>query len=309
MSPPKVAIAPVAEDGLVNAVEAGGGVVVDDPTDADAVVWTNYADPDGLGELLADSDPRWVQLPLAGVENFFAAGVIIPGPIWTCAKGAYGRACAEHALALMLAAARRLHVHARAAEWVSTGFGAPERELAGATVVIIGTGGIGSALAPMLQPLDVEIVGVNRSGRALDGAARTVPVEELAEVLPEADFVVVAAALTPATEGLLDQHMLRRMKPSAWVINVARGALIDTDALVAVLEDGAIGGAALDVTEPEPLPSGHRLWSLSNALITPHVANTPDMAVPQLRRLVERNVAHFAAGEDLEGLVDPDLGY
>jgi D-3-phosphoglycerate dehydrogenase len=175
--------------------------------------------------------------------------------------------------------------------------------------VIVGTGGIGSALVPMLEPLGVRMIGVNRSGRPLAGAERTVTTPELATVLPEADFAVVAAALTPQTRGLFDAAMFARMKPDAWLVNVARGGLVDTDALVAALDEGTIGGAALDVTDPEPLPDGHPLWAQENALITPHVANTWDMALPSLRAMVQRNVAHFAAGEPLEGPVDPDLGY
>jgi phosphoglycerate dehydrogenase-like enzyme len=103
--------------------------------------------------------------------------------------------------------------------------------------------------------------------------------------------------------------MLSRMGPKAWLVNVARGGIVDTGALVDALRAKQIGGAALDVTDPEPLPDGHPLWVLDNALITPHVANTWEMALPELRGLVRRNVAHFAAGEPLEGVVDPLTGY
>jgi phosphoglycerate dehydrogenase-like enzyme len=309
MTDPKIVVAPFADDALLDAVRAGGGEVVDDLATADALVWTSFADPDGLRDLLATGNPRWVQLPLAGVEKFFTAGVITAERVWTCAKTAYGRAVAEHALALMLAAARRIHVHSRAKEWVGAEFDAPEREFAGSSVVVVGTGAIGTELAPMLKPFDVEIVGVNRSGKALGGATRTVTVDRLDEVLPAADYVVIAAALTDETRGLIDEGHLRAMKRDAWLINVARGALVDTEALVAALDDGALGGAALDVTEPEPLPSDHPLWAMDNVIVTPHVANTPAMAVPQLRALVERNVGRFARGETLEGLVDPTTGY
>jgi len=117
------------------------------------------------------------------------------------------------------------------------------------------------------------------------------------------------AALTPRTKHLFGREMLARMRPSAWLINVARGGLIDADALVNALREERIGGAALDVTEPEPLPADHPLWSLEDAIITPHVANTLDMSLPELHALVRRNIRHFARGESLEGLVDPALGY
>ena len=309
MSTPKVAIVPASTDDLENAVRAGGGEPTDAAADADALVWINPRDPDGLRDVLKGSPARWVQLPFAGIESFFAAGVIDPDRTWTCTKGVYGPACAEHALALMLAAARRIHEHLRKKKWRDGGFGSPERRLEGDTVVIVGTGGIGSALVPMVEPLGARIVGVNRSGSPLAGAERTVAVDRLSEVVIDADWVVIAAASTPETHHLIDARIFELMKPTAWVVNVARGELIDTDALVAALRARSIGGAALDVTDPEPLPEGHPLWELEEAIITPHVANTWDMAVPELTAMVERNVARFASGEALEGLVDPAVGY
>jgi phosphoglycerate dehydrogenase-like enzyme len=306
---PKIAIQPAATDELVAAVQNAGGEVIDDPGAADGIIWINPRDPDGLKDVLAGSAARWVQLPFAGIESFIAAGVIDPARTWTCTKGVYGHACAEHALALMLAGARRIHEHVRNRKWRDGGFGSPERMLAGATVVVVGTGGIGAALVPLLSPLKATVIGVNRSGTPLAGAERTVPVTELGEVVGEADYVVIAAASTPETRHLFDGDMLARLKPTAWIVNVARGELIDTDALVAALEAKSIGGAALDVTDPEPLPEGHPLWDQQEAIITPHVANTWDMAVPELLQMVTRNVTHFAAGEPLEGLVDPALGY
>ena len=305
---PGIAIEPAALDGLVRAVEAGGGRVVG-IEEAEGLVWVNPRDPEGLRQLLPGSSVTWVQLPFAGIERFVEAGVIDPHYTWTCAKGIYGHACAEHALALMLAAARRIHVHSRSRTWVEPGFGSPERRLKGATVLIVGTGGIGAALVPMIKPLGVRILAVNRSGRPLEGAERTEATERIGELIGETDFVVVTAALTPETRGMFDKELIGRMKPEAWIVNVARGGLIDTDALVAALESGQIGGAALDVTDPEPLPDDHPLWGVDNAIITPHVANTWDMGLPELEALVERNVAHFAAGEPLEGPVDPALGY
>jgi D-3-phosphoglycerate dehydrogenase len=308
VSRPAIAVAPCGSDALTRAIESGGGAL-SEPERADGLVWTDPASPGALVELLGRCPARWVQLPFAGIEAFFAAGAIDPARTWTCAKGIYGPACAEHALALMLAAARRLKVHAQARSWVQPGLGSSERRLHGLTAVIVGTGGIGAALACLLEPLSVRVLGVNRSGRPLAGAEATVTVERLDEVLPEADFVVVAAALTAQTRALFDAARLARMKPDAWLVNVARGGLVVTDDLVEALRAGTLGGAALDVTDPEPLPDGHPLWEFDNALITPHIANTWDMALPELIALVERNVARFAAGEPLEGLVDPALGY
>lgn len=309
MTPPKVAIRPTSTDELDAAVRAGGGELVEDASSADAIVWVNPRDAQGLADLLAISEARWIQLPFAGIESFVAAGVVDPARTWTCTKGVYGPACAEHAVALMLAAARRLHDHVVATTWRRGGPGLPERRLAGTTAVVIGTGGIGSAFVPMVKPLGVRVVGVNRTGQPLQVADDTVTVDRLGEVVPAADWVVVAASSTPQTRHLVDASILEAMKTTAWVVNVARGELVDTDALVAALEAKSIGGAALDVTDPEPLPDGHPLWSMDDVIITPHIANTWDMAVPELVALVERNVAHYAAGEPLEGLVDPVAGY
>nr|MDQ3957966.1 hydroxyacid dehydrogenase [Actinomycetota bacterium] len=153
MSGPRVALLPAGLPVLLEAVEAGGGTVAD-LGDADALVWTNPADPEGLRDALATASVRWVQLPFAGIESFVAAGVVDGSHTWTCTKGVYGHTTAEHALALMLAAARRIHVHAAAGRWeeVSNPFERPERTLRETTVLLVGTGGIGRALVGMVLP-------------------------------------------------------------------------------------------------------------------------------------------------------------
>lgn len=305
---PAVAVLPGAPESILQAVEAGGGRIAD-PARADAIVWTDPAGASGLREILGASVARWVQLPFAGIESFVEAGVIDASHTWTCAKGIYGHATAEQALALVLAAARFIHGHVAIRRWWRRSDGGTHRRLAGTTALIVGTGGIGGSLAAMLRPLGPRILAVNRSGKPLEGALRTAPVDELPGLLPEADWVILAAALTPQTRGLFDGAMLARMRSDAWIINVARGPMIVTPALVEALEGPRIGGAALDVTDPEPLPDDHPLWRVPNCIITSHTANTFEMALPELSLLVRRNVERFASGEPLEGLVDPALGY
>jgi len=304
---PGIHIAPVSEPGLEDAVTRAGGRLVE-ASEADGVIWVDPRNPQGLKALLEASPARWVQLPFAGIESFFAAGAIEPRLTWTCAKGIYGHACAEHALALMLAASRRIAHHARQRRWEEPGLGSPERRLKDATLLVVGMGGIGRALTEIVQPIGMRVIGTSRSGEPLHGVD-IYPASELFEILDRADFVVLAAALTDETRGLISRRAFEQMKNDAWLINVARGGLVDTGALVAALREGLIGGAALDVTDPEPLPPDHDLWRMDNVLITPHVANTWDMALPELRALVFRNVGNFAAGAELEGLVDPALGY
>jgi D-3-phosphoglycerate dehydrogenase len=133
--------------------------------------------------------------------------------------------------------------------------------------------------------------------------------DQLPALLAQSDFVVLTAALTAETAGMISAERLDLMRPDAWLINVARGELVDTNALVAALQAGTIGGAALDVTDPEPLPADHILWTLPNVLITPHVACTPAMGGRFLAQRVEENVRRFVHREDLLGVVDQSLGY
>jgi phosphoglycerate dehydrogenase-like enzyme len=141
------------------------------------------------------------------------------------------------------------------------------------------------------------------------GVDRVVGADQLHEVLPGADVVFIALALTPDTTGLLGAAELALLESHAWLVNVGRGAHIVTDDLVAALAAGSFGGAALDVTDPEPLPDGHPLWDEPRCVITPHTANTLAMARPHLVARISENVRRFGAGEELIGLVDVGLGY
>jgi phosphoglycerate dehydrogenase-like enzyme len=292
---PTVHVAPERDRDVEEAVSAAGGRI--GPLErADALVWLD-SNPDTFPDALP-ADVRWVQLPSAGVEQWLDR---VDGErAWTSAAGAYGRPVAEHALMLMLAGARRLADFARATSWSRP----PLRPLEGATVAIVGAGGIGRALIELLRPLRVEVVAVTRRGRG-----DTLPVDRLDEVWPRADQVVIAAPATGATRHLVGAAELAAMRAGAWLVNVARGSLVDTDALVSALAAGEIAGAALDVTDPEPLPDGHPLWREPRALITPHVAN-PDATLRRyLAELVGENVRRFADGEELLSRIDPEAGY
>ena len=307
MQPPRIAVVPEVA-AFADAAVSGGGVF-SDSADADAIVWSDPTGAEGLRNVLATSPARWIQLPFAGIERFFEAGVITPDRTWTCAKGIYGPATAEHALALLLTGARLLHEHARRTTWWPRERANDARRLAGRTVLIVGTGGIGRALAAMLAPLDARVIAVNRSGEPMRGAVLTGTSDALTDLIPDADFIVLAPALTPETRHMVDATLIAHMRPDAWIVNVGRGGLIDTDALVDALRTAAIAGAGLDVTDPEPLPDGHPLWGMNNVIITSHTANTARMAMPELAELIKENVGRFARGEELAGLVDPALGY
>lgn len=306
MTSPRVAIGPRAADLVGEAVAGGGGAVVDLADGPDAVVWLDASDVGGLRRALDEAPTaRWVQLPFAGVEAVADAGLLSEDRTWTSAKGTYGFPCAEHALLLALAGLRQLPARVQARSWGAQG----AVTLAGADVTIVGGGGIAAELVRVLAPFDTRVTVVRRTAAELPGAARTLTIDRLHESLPDAAVVFLALALTPATRGIIGEAELAAMRSDAWLVNVARGGHIDTDALVAALRAGSIGGAGLDVTDPEPLPEGHPLWDLENCIITPHTANPPELAVPLLAARIRRNVAAFAAGDPLEGLVDPAAGY
>jgi phosphoglycerate dehydrogenase-like enzyme len=313
VSIPRIAVLPAAGasvEAAAGAVVAGGGVVVD-PADAEALVWTTGGmDPDATAAALRDVLARyphigWIQLPWAGVELYAAAGLLDHEHRWTCAKGAYGQPVAEHALTLTLACLRHLKSYARADRWT----GQAGLTLFGAPVTIFGGGGITRSLITLLGPFDAQVTVVRRQPSPLVGAGRVVGWDARDEALGGADVVVLALALTPETDGFLGRREFSLMPAHASLVNVARGRHVVTDDLVAALAGGEIAAAALDVTEPEPLPAGHPLWSLPSCLITPHTANTEAMAIPVLGRRIAENVRRFGAGEELEGIVDPDLGY
>jgi phosphoglycerate dehydrogenase-like enzyme len=176
-------------------------------------------------------------------------------------------------------------------------------------VTILGGGGIAARLLEMLAPLRAKVTIVRRQPGQVPGAVRTLQTGSLHEALADAKVVVVALALTPATEHIIGAPELAVMRQDAWLINVARGRHVDTDALVEALRTGSIAGAGLDVTDPEPLPDGHPLWDLENCIITPHTADTDEMVERMLGLRIEHNVAAFAAGQPLAGLIDPAVGY
>jgi len=306
MASPRIAIGPSTAAFAEDAVRAGGGHVAKLGEPADALVWLSAREIDCLREVLHDQpEIGWVQLPFAGIENVVAAGILDNDRQWSCAKGSYAEPVAEHALMLALAGLRHLPERVRAHSWgAATG-----TSLFRQRVAILGGGGITEVLLRLLRPFEVDAVVVRRRDQPVEGANLTVTVDHLEQALEGALVVFLALALTPDTTGIIGRRELQVMHERAWLVNVARGGDVHTDALVEALQQGAIAGAALDVTEPEPLPDGHPLWSAPNCIITPHTADTWEMVVPLLAERIRVNVAHFVAGEPLEGPVDPASGY
>jgi len=303
---PRVAVGPGPAPWAAEAIRRGGGQVVALDEDPVGLVWTDGGAMDALRAVLA-TRPKisWVQLPQAGVERAFADRAVDRQRQWTSAKGAFADPVAEHALALILAGLRQLKVRARARTW-----GKPAGEsLFGQPVTVVGAGGIATVLMSLLEPFRAPVTIVRRHAEPVPGAARTLGTDRLPEALAGARAVVLAVALTPQTQGLIGRAELAAMEPDAWLVNVARGGVVDTEALVTALQEDQIGGAALDVTDPEPLPAGHPLWDLPNCLITPHTADTEEMTRPLLADRIADNVRRLAAGQELIGVIDPGLGY
>lgn len=291
---------------IEGAIRSGGGRLTSDPASAAAVIWLSK-DVHGLRTVLREN-VRWVQLPDAGVEKWIDAGVLDGSRFFTSARGCYGRQVAEHALALMLACARELPRYARSSSWQRPAQ-AGGRLIAGADVLVVGAGDIGSCLIGLLRPLDARPAAVTRTGRAVDGAVRSLRADQLLEALPDADFIVLCAPSTPDTRYLFGRQEFAACKPSAYLVNVSRGDLVDSEALVEAVRDRHIAGAGLDVVDPEPLPSDSPLWTLPGVLVTPHVANPARMKQEALAERVRVNTRRFAAGEELVGLVDLARGY
>ena len=299
-----IALEPAQPAQFIAAIESAGGSVAPLSAEVKGLVWTDYHRPDLLRQVLSENPQlTWVQLPFAGVDAF--VDILDAAPTFTCAKGSYSQPVAEHALALMLALGRTIPERVRATSWGDK-FAVSLYE---SKVLIVGGGGITAELLRLLQPFGCPVTVVRNSSEPMPGATLTVGLDDLNEYLADADFVVVAAALTPQTLGLFDSNRFAKMKPTAYLVNIARGKHVVTDDLIIALNTGQIAAAALDVTDPEPLPDGHPLWKLSNCLITPHTADTPAQVTRMLAERIAKNVEAFCTGGEMVGLVNKTLGY
>ncbi|GIF14471.1 NAD(P)-dependent oxidoreductase [Actinoplanes teichomyceticus] len=251
---------------------------------------------------------RWVQTLAAGPDAVLRAG-FAPGVIVTAGLGLHDRTVAEHTLALVLAAARRLNLLVRAQighRWAAELGGLqPVREpgafrtLRDAHVVIWGFGGIAGTLAPLLAALGARVTGVARTAGERHGFPVVTP-RRLPELLPTADVLIAILPALPETERAVNAAVLDRLPAHAWVINVGRGSTLDEAALLAALRRGRIAGAALDVFETEPLPAGSGLWDEPNVIITPHAAGGRPLGAAAL---IEENVRALRAGQPLRNRV------
>jgi phosphoglycerate dehydrogenase-like enzyme len=290
-------------------------IVTDDPAQIEAVlpeveIAAGHMTPALLGRML---NLRWYQQWGAGADWLMRHPEIAASDlIITNASGVHAIQISEHILALLLAFARRFPQSMRAqlrGEWQRE-----ERqdifELAGKTMLLIGVGAIGERTARLAAALDVRVIGVRRDPAApAPGIERMVAPERLAEVLPEADFVVLTVPLTHATCHMIGEQELRLMKPTAYIVNIGRGGTIDEAALIRALAEGWIAGAGLDVFEKEPLPADSPLWGMENVIITAHYAGATPHYNERALAIFLDNLRRYKAGEPMRNVVDKRLGY
>jgi phosphoglycerate dehydrogenase-like enzyme len=302
-------IEPRIPEGITVAWAGPDGIVEGDPTTALAYFrwWTSRP---VLEQILALApEVRWVHTPSAGVEHLLIPAILEREITLTNSAGVHAIPIAEFVFGFMLAKAKKLATYRAAQAEARWARDLQLEELYGATLLILGIGGIGQAIAERASAFGMRILGSRRTPRPLAGVEQVVGEDGWRALVPEADYLVVATPLTPTTQGMIDSAVFAAMKPSAYLINIARGAVIDEPALLQALHGGRIAGAALDTFEEEPLPAESPLWHAPGVTITPHAtSNSPRMRLRQIDLFLE-NLARFRKGEALMNVVDKDRGY
>lgn len=264
--------------------------------------------------LAAAENLRWVQAWSAGVDRYLdLRGLMERDDLtFTNMKGAHGPVIAEHVFAMLLHLRRDLGAYGaaqREARWDRRA-GSGQEALAGSTLLVVGMGGIGSEVARRADAFGMEVLATVRTPReAPDFVDELGVASDLDRLLTRADVVVIALPLTDETRGLFDAERLALMRPGSILVNIARGPIVDTQALIEALESGHLGGACLDVTEPEPLPAESPLWARDDVVITPHVAGVAGLTGERRWAVFLENARRFAADEPLQNQVDRNAGY
>jgi len=251
---------------------------------------------------------RWLHTPSAGVDRLMFPELLSHPCVLTNSVGVYSIPIAEHVLAIMLAVARQLPLclqQQREHRWQRV----PAVELYEETVAIIGTGHIGQEVARRAQALGMHTLGTRRQPRPTSFIEQVFPLTHLYDMLAQADFVVITCPLTPETAGMIGEPELQAMKKTAWLINVARGGIVQEKALLRALREGWIAGAGLDTFVQEPLPEDSPFWDLPNVILTPHTSWSSPQVRERTIALFLENLERFLAGEPLLNVVDKKRGY
>lgn len=280
--------------------------------DTDIFVGYYLSPPD----FVRGSKLKWIHAPTAAVHQLMYPELVSSSVRVTNSTGIHGPVVAEHALALILALAKRIPHSMRyqqkkqwAQKQVWSGLPHP-REIAGATAAVVGMGGIGSEFVRMAKALGMRVLAVRENPeKGTGGADEVYGSAQIDDVLPPADYVLLCAPVTAATSGIINAARLAKMKSDAYLVNVSRGPLIVEEDLIHALKQKQIGGAALDVFVQEPLPSESEFWSLDNVLITPHTASFTERLWERHYRHILENMKLFLAGQQLLNEVDKRRGY
>jgi phosphoglycerate dehydrogenase-like enzyme len=257
----------------------------------------------------------WVQSMSAGVDRFRGNKPLMENNriVPTNMRAVHGPAIADHAMAMLLTLTRNMRFYERAraeGKWAEEGPPGRGVVLQGKTMLVVGIGGIGTEIAQRAHGFGMRVIATRRSETPAPAYVEKVGKPgDLMAMLPEADVVAVCVPLTAETEGLIGEEALAAIKPGAYLINIARGRIVDTDALLKALDSGRLAGACLDVTDPEPLPEGHPLWKQKNVIITPHIAADGELTEERAMALFAENLRRFGAGEPLLNCVDKRAGY
>lgn len=304
-----IGLEPRQFEAYAEAIQNSGGVVAPLGPGVEALVWTDYARPDLLERTLEENRQlRFVQLPFAGVDAFSNIIASHPAITFTSAKRSYSEPVAEHALMLCMALGRIIPERVRARSWGKK----HADSLFDAEVLIVGGGGIAQQLVDLLAPLRSSVTVVRKRPSELfsnSEYSKVVGFDELDAHLAKAQFVILACALTDETRFLLNEERFALMRSDSYLVNVARGEIVDQVALVKALKTNEIAACATDVTYPEPLPDDHEMWDVENLLITPHTADTMPIVTRLFALRLRENISAWLGGGELVGVVDPTLGY
>lgn len=287
---------------------------IENPTDADLAAAEVIVGFPPVPRLAAATHVKWLQIPWSGADGYadhpdFPARIIL-----TNATGAFGRSIAEYVFAAVFALMRRFHQYRdcqQEARWERQG---DEMSPTGKKVLILGAGDIGTHTAQLFKMMGCHITGVRRVVRTIPAEFDAmITLEQVDALLPEADIVIGCMPHTPLTQGFMNRERLERMKSTAIFVNVGRGTLVDHDALADILKEGKIYGAALDVTNPEPLPADHPLWKCRNVMITPHISGQTFAGLKDKEeifvQICKENLQRYREGKPLQNQVDLKTGY
>lgn len=309
-----------SEAGLEDLREAAPGVEVVAAADPETAL-REVVDADALigvpddAMIKAGKNLKWVQVYSAGVERYLFPSLRESDIVLTNAKVIQGPNVADQAMALLLVLTRKLNIamqhRGQWREGRAAAANAGPIELEGKTALVLGLGGIGTAIAERAAGFGMRVIGTARHPNRPHPAfvEAVFGPSDMLQKLGEADVVFVAVPLTEDTEGMLDAEAFAACKEGAYVVNIARGKVIDSDALLAALESGRLAGAGLDVTDPEPLPPEHPLWKRDDVVISPHMGGSSDRVSERRTELIEDNLRAFATGQPLRNVVDKGSGY